>query len=452
MSSTKQTPSEGFRGVGGGDRRSVTGATVLSSTYYIRKKEKCQEPYLDKKCKIVYNITLRGVWMITYDDVKVLRDKGLSWRDIGFHFESLYGGEAYIWQERARRRIRLQKKIEKQKGASEVSTVVEMEEKERPLEIEDEEGMLRYHGYDPKGWEVIDSSMAIYNGKLSSRIKVRPIQNGRITADVLHDIVCGALETYPLPPRQRYRKGTSIVVIPLYDLHYGRRGVKGDYRDTERMVLSAIESTISYIRDNQPKKILLPIGQDFLNCDNVFGTTTKGTPQDNSLPWYEIFSRGLNLAIEIVDRLVKVAPVEIRYSMGNHDEALSYAIVKALAQRYRKYPYITVCEDASPRQYERDGQTLIGLTHGKEESNLSTLMQTEAREDWGQTAHHYWIVGHLHHIEIDEKDGITIIRCPSLAIEDEWMRKKGLVGSRKVLMSLRFDENQGLEDIHFETP
>ena len=164
-----------------------------------------------------------------------------------------------------------------------------------------------------------------------------------------------------------------------------------------------------------------------------------------------MFSGGLALAIWVIDALNEVAPVSVLYNEGNHDRVFSYAIVKALEQRYEHCAGVEIDSDTSPRKYMLFGKNLIGFSHGKDEANLSTVMQMEEPVRWGSSLHRYWFLGHLHHLEMMEKDGVIIIRCPSLAFGDEWTRRKGFVGSDRSLLCGIFTQD-GLENIWLMRP
>jgi len=300
----------------------------------------------------------------------------------------------------------------------------------------------------------VEASRAIRGGKLSSRVKVVAKEIPELGEEELTAVLSNALHRMNMP----YVKPTltpsygKTAVVALYDVHYGRRGTDGSgHLDTERTVMRTIQNLCNKFENNRPSQIILPIGQDFLNADNIQGATTKGTPQENSLSWHEMLAGGLALAIRVVDALCAYAPVKIIYNEGNHDRVLSYAVVKALEQRYENCPFVTVDTDLHPRKYILVKNTLIGLSHGSEESNLSTTMQVEAPREWGESTHRYWFIGHLHHFAVSEKDGVVMIQCPALTMADEWTRRRGFVGADIGMVCGMVGED-GLEDIWLMRP
>ncbi len=78
-------------------------------------------------------------------------------------------------------------------------------------------------------------------------------------------------------------------------------------------------------------------------------------------------------------------------------------------------------------------------------------MQTEAREAWGRCEYHIWFTGHVHHLEMMEKDGVIIYRCPALAFVDDFHDIKGYTSAVKNLMCFRLC-NRGVKEIYFANP
>ena len=242
--------------------------------------------------------------------------------------------------------------------------------------------LLLEHGYDPEYWEIVDSSCVKRANSIQSRVKVRPKLNLEETRTTLSEALSKVLGTYTkVHCSEPYNE--TMVVIPLYDLHLGRLFEGKDHNTTRATLMEAIEDVCYYLEDFPPEKIVLPIGQDFLNADNPIGSTTKGTLQDNSLSWYDMLSEGIGLAITVIERMADIAPVEVYYSMGNHDEVLSYAIVKALYQRYITSKRVVVDDSMAHRVYLTYGNNLVGLSHGKEEHSLLHCDATGAKRGVG---------------------------------------------------------------------
>lgn len=302
------------------------------------------------------------------------------------------------------------------------------------------EELLIQHGYDPSKWTIVESTYASTADKYTSRIKVRPTQLPDNDEATLLASITSALAI--LPPLMEHHRtpyrfydndaiaNERTAVLPLYDLHFGRQyavdGMVIDHLDLASSISPMVTQFIEHATTSKATNVIIVVGQDFLNSDNILGTTTKGTPQRNSLPWHEAFSQGLLLLSDIIDRISQHFFTTVIYSEGNHDTVLSFCLAKALEQRYHLSSCVEVDASISPRKYETIGDnTLLGFIHDPNHPKLSTMMQTDVPALWGATRHRYWITGHLHALAITNGSGYAVITCPSPAIMDEWTDDRG---------------------------
>ena len=77
------------------------------------------------------------------------------------------------------------------------------------------------------------------------------------------------------------------------------------------------------------KEVEVCVGNDVLHIDNVYGTTTKGTPQDTDGKWWEHFEVALQLYVKCVEILREIAPVDVLHSMSNHDYQSGFHLAPA---------------------------------------------------------------------------------------------------------------------------
>ncbi|MDD4455069.1 MAG: hypothetical protein PHI67_07140 [Candidatus Methanomethylophilaceae archaeon] len=393
---------------------------------------------------------------LTLEKITELREKGLSWREIGMFFAS-EGEEPYLVGERARSMYRKQgaptrRLTRSNKDGSATSEVTETHRDPREF---DNDALLRYHGYDPSYWRVIESTCTKRGDNWTSRIKVASREVPQLQADMLATVMAGTLaklDKVTAGHRHRSERVGMCAVVALYDVHYGRRSLTGDKRDVAEDVMRVVEEIVDKLVDKGVDKVFVTIGQDFLNSDNPQGATTKGTPQDNSMAWHEMLAGGLTLMSRVVEALGSVADVEVIYSEGNHDMVLSYAIAKALEERYRNTDRFEVDTDPSPRKYRLWGKTAIGFSHGDKEADLATVMQMENAPLWGASSFRYWFLGHLHQLNLIEKNGVTMIRCRAMALPDEWTSHKGFVGTERGVTCGIIGEDTGLEEIWLMRP
>lgn len=403
---------------------------------------------------------------LTLELVEQLRDEGKSWRQIGLFLADKLDDDPYRLQERARSLWRNSNRNEsrdikedevvtrtKRRINKDKSNVSEIQVLNSFPEILDNDGALKQHGYNPKYWRVIDSSCVLKNDTWTSRLKVVAREVPQLDKKEFADFLIEAMDNVPAHKDSSHSETCNgkIAVLGLFDLHYGRKGIEGDHFKSREDFENVIFQLCKKLKYMSLEKIIVPVGQDFLNSDTISGTTTHGTPQDNSLWWNEMITDGIVMLMWAIEMLEEYADVEVVYNEGNHDKVLSYAIIKALEARYYDSKNITVDTTPHPRKYIVHGETLVGLCHGQQENKLSTLMQVEVPELWGRSKHRYIMAGHFHHLSMLEADGVNVIRCPSLAFQDRWTQGKGFLGSSSSMATIIYSK-QGLDDIWLMRP
>jgi len=391
--------------------------------------------------------------LITYTDVEKLREQGLKWREIGEYYaiplnldvESVRNTLRHVYRRKGKTNLGkctiLSNRMLEGADGSTTSEKTFL----TPLKNANEAELLAFHGFNKEDWHIKESVSAVKNEKWTSRIKVLPREYADISEDKIISAIKSALENFNVPEYSiPVSENISTAVLPLYDIHYGRRyivnGVTYDHTNTAKTLIHNVGQFVDKMNKSDATKLVIIIGQDFFNADNPAGTTTKGTPQDNSLPWHEMFSTGLALMHKIIEMCRGRVHIEIIYSEGNHDVVLGYCLAQALQEAYRNCDDVTFDISAKIRKYLKIGKSLVGIAHFLDDKKASTLMQTEVPVLWGMTKYHFWLTGHVHHLEIYDVNGLVYIKCPSPIFEDEWSEKNGFIGSMKKQSAFLFND------------
>ena len=192
-------------------------------------------------------------------------------------------------------------------------------------------------------------------------------------------------------------------------------------------------------------KIILIVGNDILNTDNTKNSTTKFTPQDTHLKWFDAFLMAKQLYIDIIQTLVAIADLEIVYNVSNHDEMSGFFLMDSLYSWYNEHPNIKFDRSPSHRKYTTYGKNLIGTTHGDgaKQNDLPLLMCHEASEHWHKCKHRYWFTHHVHHKISKDIMSVQIesLRSPSPA--DSWHHKSGYQHSPLAIEGFLFHKEFG---------
>lgn len=243
--------------------------------------------------------------------------------------------------------------------------------------------------------------------------------------------------------------------LPIMDFHLGKlswleeTGQDYDLKIAEKLWRKVILDLITKaLRFGEVEKIIFPVGQDFFHFDTPRGTTTAGTQLDTDTRWQKMFRKGVELLVWAIEELVKIAPVEVMWIPGNHDQMLSYAAVIGLYQRYSESQNVTVNTLATPRKYILFGKNLIGYSHGdREGKRLQGLMQIEAPDLWGKSIFREFHIGHLHTETTATSNGIIFRQISSITASDAWHGENGFLGSTRQAQGFIWSKESGLEAI-----
>jgi hypothetical protein len=188
-------------------------------------------------------------------------------------------------------------------------------------------------------------------------------------------------------------------------------------------------------------KVLFVIGNDVLHTDNAISTTTKGTPQDTQLMWYDAFVIARQLYVGIIEALMELAPVHVVHNVSNHDYVSGFMLADSISCYFHNQQQVTFDVDMRHRKYFMYGNSLIGLSHGDgaKMEQLPLLMANEVPYDWAQTKYRYIYLHHVHHKNMwkfnSAKDyqGVTVeyMRSPSGA--DSWHSRNGYQHAPKAI-------------------
>jgi len=290
------------------------------------------------------------------------------------------------------------------------------------------------------------------------RFSIVTKQNYGVNESNLLDDIKGLIDKHaPTYPKIQRTKGNHLLVINPADVHIGKLAVAletGDEYNTKiatERVLEGITGLIEKSKGFNIEKVLFCIGNDILHIDNVYNTTTAGTPQDANGKWWQHFELALDVYVKCVEILRQIAPVDVIHSMSNHDYQSGFHLAHALKSWFRNTEDVTFDISVAHRKYYKYGSNLIGLEHGDgaKMANLPLLMAQERAIEWSETKYRYWYLHHLHHKVkhkwLDTKDyiGVTVEYMRSPSGTDSWHSRKGFTGVQKAVEGFIHERNSG---------
>ena len=287
---------------------------------------------------------------------------------------------------------------------------------------------------------------------------IRKEEEGR-ARDAIDEMIRDARKFAPKYPKIKYvsHKDGMLYEIAMPDIHFGRltwreeSGNDFDIKMAEHAVRTILAELLQYSNNFEIDKILLPIGNDYYNVNSKANTTVKGTPQQEDTRWQKTFRAGRMLAIEMIDACSTIAPTDILFIPGNHDEEKTFYLGDALECWYHNNKNVHIDNGAKSRKYYAFGKVLLGFTHGDAEvtKKLPNIMQFEVPKLWGNSIYREWHTGDKHHkadfvLEVDEQIGIVIRILRSLVPADAWTFNKGFVGAQRASEAFLWHPENGL--------
>jgi len=233
---------------------------------------------------------------------------------------------------------------------------------------------------------------------------------------------------------------THLLVIDIADLHIGKLATAfetGEDYNSQIAVKRAkdgLQGILDKAKGFNIDKVLFVAGNDILHTDNTRRTTTGGTPQDTDGMWYENFIMAKNLYIDLLEKLLSFAEVEVVYNPSNHDLTHGFFLMQLIEAHFSKST-INFNVDLKHRKAFKYGNNLIGTTHGDgaKIENLPLLLATEFPVLWSETKHRYIYSHHIHHKTSKDFIGVTFETLRSPSGSDSWHHKNGYTGVPKAV-------------------
>jgi hypothetical protein len=317
-------------------------------------------------------------------------------------------------------------------------------------------------------WRVIDGKVIEGDVDDTGKMLVVPLYHMELrlirkeeevrARDAIGDMIQESKKFAPKYPTIKYikHKEGMLYEIAMPDIHFGRltwheeSGEDFDIKIADRIVKSVLSNLLQYTKNFEIDRILLPLGNDLFNVNNKTNTTVRGTLQQEDTRWQKTFRAGRILATEMIDTCTAIAPTDVLFIPGNHDEEKIFYLGDAECW-YHNSKNVRIDNLARSRKYYDYGKVLLGFTHGNAEimKKLPNIMQFEVPQLWGNSLYREWHTGDKHHktdfvLEVEEQVGIVIRVLRSLVPADAWTFNHGFVGSQRASEAFLWHPENGL--------
>lgn len=270
--------------------------------------------------------------------------------------------------------------------------------------------------------------------------------------DIKEEIIKEMSAYSPKYPKIDYRpvKDKHLLVVDPADIHIGKlcRAFETGDEYNHRIAIDRVKSGVTGLLQKASAftvdKVVLIIGNDILHTDNNRNMTTGGTPQDQSIMWYDAFNTALKLYVEVMEMIIQVGPVHIMYNPSNHDYVTGFMLAQTLQAWFRNCKNVTFDISPAHRKYFRYFKNAIGSTHGDgaKENDLALLMAHEFKH-WHDCPHRYFFTHHIHHKKSKDYMSVTVEALRSPSGTDSYHHKNGYQHAPKAVESFIHHYNHG---------
>jgi hypothetical protein len=219
-----------------------------------------------------------------------------------------------------------------------------------------------------------------------------------------------------------------------------------DTKIARKVFVLAVEGLLARVAPYRFELVLLVIGNDLFNSDDLESRTTKGTQVSTDVRYHKTFATVRSMMIEIVERIRKVAPVKVVVVPGNHDRLSSWHLGDSLECYFHGCPDVEI--DNAPRYYKYHsfGSVMLMFTHGDKgrRADYPLLMATEEPEMFGKAKFREAHTGHTHQTKLEEKHGVRVRILSALCPADDWHAENALVGNLRSAEAFIWNGVQGL--------
>lgn len=250
-------------------------------------------------------------------------------------------------------------------------------------------------------------------------------------------------EDVPRVRQSRAPKGVRAELCNVYtltDCHVGmlawspEAGADWDLKIAERTLVEAF----GYLVEASPPAevgVVAELG-DFLHFDSLEAVTPTNR---HVLDADGRYSKVVTVAVRTLRAVVGLAlakhkRVVVLLAEGNHDMASSVWLRHLFQLLYEREPRVTVLDSPLPYYVHQHGRTMLAWHHGhlRKAQQLPGLFAARFPREWGASTRRYCHVGHRHHVEEREHDGMIVIQHPTLAAPDAYAARGGWISDRTI--------------------
>lgn len=254
--------------------------------------------------------------------------------------------------------------------------------------------------------------------------------------------LCEQVKKYKVPKIKPPKVSDKdlLALYPMGDPHIGmyawalETGTDFDCDIAERN----LRASVNHLVDRMPPAetaIILNLG-DFFHSDNQSNRTARaGNALDVDTRWARVLDIGIALMVDLVNlALQKHKKVIVKNNIGNHDDHTSQVLSICLSYTFKDNPRVEIAAPMDPFFAFQFHNVSIFSTHGHmvKPPKMQGVISNYYPEMWGSTEHRHCHVGHFHHQQVLEDNGLVTEIHNTLAATDAWHTASGYRSKRRM--------------------
>jgi len=284
----------------------------------------------------------------------------------------------------------------------------------------------------------------------------KPKKNGKEVREEIEELKAELKSRASFVPRytkQRVHGTGNILELLIPDLHAGKLAWSKEtgYADYDLNISietyrRALDSLLAQASLYSFDKIVLGVGNDLLQTDNIQGTTYSGTKVDTDSRYHKVYKTVRKMLVETIEKLRRIAPVEVKLIPGNHDTLSTFTMGDSLECRFYDYEDVIVDNEPTKAKTVEWGECFIVLVHGHEgkQADYGMWLASKWPKEFGRTKFREIHVGHKHKTALDEKFGVRVRTFSALCPPDAWHSDNTFTGNLRVAEALVWNKDRGL--------
>lgn len=257
----------------------------------------------------------------------------------------------------------------------------------------------------------------------------------------------------PQPVVYPFTRSGNLLELMLPDLHAGKLSWNKEtgYADYDLAISvetyrRALDSLLTQCSHYHFDKIILGVGNDLLQSDNIQGTTYSGTKVDTDSRFHKVYVTVRKMLTETIEKLRKIAPVEVKLVPGNHDTLSTFTLGDSLECYFTNYSDVAVDNSPTKSKTVEWGNVLLTLIHGHEgkQQDYGAWQASKYPEAYGRTKFREIHVGHKHKSALDEKFGSRVRVLSALCPPDAWHADNIFTGNLRTAEAMVWNKERGL--------